>query len=189
MIEIGKLSLYVYGNRGAFVILYGLLEPFTFTDHRGKRWSVPCRDAGSEQFITDGASFPWWLRFVPGWFVLCALAVRLMCVGPVDIDALLCALGWFCALQSFVGYPIHLAYSEAAVAHDYLYFIDAGKLYADFAFLHILLARARTLNTVSRRSKAIRVFVFGYRMLRAYLMWSSVVIFGWLAYRRHRRMA
>jgi hypothetical protein len=166
--------------------MYGLLEPFAFTDHRGKRWIVPCRDAGDAQFITDGASFPWWLRFVPGWLVLTALLVRLLAVGPVDVDALVSALWWFCALQAFVGYPIHTAYSEAAVAHDYLYSIGAGKWYADAVFFRMLVARAVMLYVEATAVLlAVRLLILTYRLVRAALMWIFVAGFGWYAYQKH----
>jgi hypothetical protein len=185
-VEIGRLSLYVYGSRSSWTIMYGLLEPFAFTDHRGKRWIVPCRDAGDAQFITDGASFPWWLRFVPGWLVLTALLVRLLAVGPVDVDALVSALWWFCALQAFVGYPIHTAYSEAAVAHDYLYSIGAGKWYADAVFFRMLVARAVMLYVEATAVLlAVRLLILTYRLVRAALMWIFVAGFGWYAYQKH----
>jgi hypothetical protein len=186
-VRTGTLSLYVFGNRGLFVILYGLLEPFHFTDHKGKRWTVPCRDAGAAQFITDGASFPWWLKFVPLVLMVCALASHMLLAGPIDFDTLWRAFFWAVVAQAFIGYPIHLAYSEAGVAHDYLYFLGVPKAYADAVFFWLIVARALSLYRESARCAPARWVILAYRLARACVMWLAVAVFGWGAYLEHAR--
>lgn len=180
MITIGELKLSIVAYRGlGMVPVYRVDAPFEFCDHRGKTWSVP---AG---FETDGASFPWWLRFVP------MLLMLLLIHACNDVSV---AFWWAMAAQAFVGYPVHRVYSEAAVAHDFLYATGVPRCYADAMFLRLVITRAEILHDVfilrwkchplaCAAAHAVRV----YRLARAGVMWLFVASFGWAAYAGHRR--
>jgi hypothetical protein len=164
-----EAQLYISRYRGLATI-FRLLACFTFRDHVGVQHTVP------EQFETDGASFPWWLRFVPSLLMLVLLAWT----DPVT------AFIWATAAQAFVGFPIHSAYTDAAVAHDYLYSIGARKLYADRVLFELIIRRACALYRMSRR-RPLAIAILAYRFARAGVMYAAVVALGWPAYWSHAR--
>lgn len=171
-----EAKLSIAGYKG-LAPTYSLDRAFAFRDHQDKLWHVP---AG---FLTDGASFPRWLRYVGSVVMLALLALG--CDGWT-------AFWWSIFLQSLIGAPLHRAYSYAAVAHDYLYWIGAPKGFADCVFFRMILRRARALHRERvKRGGVVNLVagdvVFAYRVLRALVMYLGVALGGWAAYAGHRR--
>jgi hypothetical protein len=180
------LKLTLIGFRG-LTNLYEVGRAFVFVDHHGTWHSVP------RGFVTDGASFPSWLKFIP---LLILSALNLTSISPWD------ALLWALLAQSIIGFPVHRAYSEAAVAHDWLYQRGMGKVFADNVFVVMIARKAFALRAESLKTAAwpailrpwrcalrrvIADLVLVYRLFRAVVMWIGVLLGGWFAYRSHRK--
>jgi hypothetical protein len=173
-----KLAIAGYDKFG-LTPRYSLMRSFPFRDHAGGEHVVP------RGFPTDGASFPFWLRYVPGLLMLILIVA--------DVDPLAAFL-WSTVAQAFVGYPVHGTYTDAAVAHDYLYSVGWPKAFADRVFLVMIVRRARALHEafMARRSRCGFMahgarLVYAYRIQRAVLMYAVVAVLGWPAYWSHRR--
>lgn len=171
------------GQWKGWTMLYPLLEPHRFRDHAGRWHTIP---AG---FWTDGASFPRWLKYV-GLVIMAAL----LRAGFDGWDAFL----WSIFLQSLVGTPVHRAYTDEAVEHDYLYSIGCPKAFADCHFFRAIVKRALLLRSEFIRRNAHRWWlggtellagdvIFVYRCARALAMYLGVALGGWPAYLNHRR--
>jgi hypothetical protein len=76
----------------------------------------------------------------------------------------LTSIPWF--LRSLI--PVWGRHGPAAVIHDYLYAVSAGKLYADWMFLRAL-----------KQS--------GCCAAKRWAMFLGVLCFGWFAYWNHKR--
>jgi len=76
----------------------------------------------------------------------------------------LTSIPWF--LRSLI--PVWGRHGPAAVIHDYLYAVSAGKLYADWMFLRAL-----------KQS--------GCCAAKRWAMFLAVLCFGWFAYWNHKR--
>lgn len=164
---------------GKMLPRYATTAPFPFRDHRGKEHTVP---AG---FSTDGASFPWWLKYVGSIVMLVLLAL--------GYDGWTAFLGSI-VLQSLIGAPLHRAYADAAVAHDYLYWLGAPKAFADCVFFRMIVRRARILRWTfllehhrNPLARPVADVVIAYRIARAVVMYGGVLVGGVFAYSAHRR--
>ena len=133
-------------------------------------WIVP------RGFVSDGASFPWWLRWIPAY---AALAL----VGWCDWS------GWSAAfiatlLQALVGWPLKSDWREAAALHDAAYSRgDRPKFACDVMFLDALRMRIwKSFNAGQIGSVRAQL-----RVMRALVMCVAVVVGGWFAWWGHRR--
>jgi hypothetical protein len=83
---------------------------------------------------------------------------------PAGFVTDLTSIPWF--LRSLI--PVWGRHGPAAVIHDYLYAVSAGKLYADWMFLRAL-----------KQS--------GCCAAKRWAMFLGVLCFGWFAYWNHKR--
>lgn len=111
-------------------------------------------------FITDGASFPGWLRYLPTLVALIAIKV-----GINDIFACFIAI----VLQWCVGAAFNDDYIRAAVLHDAAYTDgERSRIECDRMFREAMLAD-------------------GTFVVRAWVMWLGVRLGGVYAWWQHRR--
>lgn len=143
-------------------------EPFGFWDG-DELWDVP------RGFMHDGASFPWWLRWLPA------------IVGVILLkftDNLVSALALPVFLQAMVGWPLSSLVREAAVIHDHGYYEgDRPKWKCDRAFYRALWLRI-WLNYQAGEINAVRAYL---QRGRARLWTAIVFLFGFWAWWGHRR--
>jgi hypothetical protein len=112
--------------------------------------------------ISDGASFPWWLRYVPAFIALFFAAFTESFFGAFVLA---------CILQTFVGAAFNRSYLRAAVLHDEAYRNQLRpRSRADWMFYEAMRAD-------------------GTSMVRALVMWAGVRLGGWYPWRQHKRAA
>jgi hypothetical protein len=160
---------------------------FAFIDPRGRRWPVAAGDT------TDGASFPWFLPFVP----IVYLFARTIVMGAADPWPAL----WFALfMAAIIGAPLHHAYIEAATVHDVPGYrgaeLAARKLLramfsrrralCDRVFFEAIITRA-WLRYMDESDTVASLPWLIYRVARALVMWLGVILGGWVAYRQHAR--
>lgn len=142
--------------------------PFGGIDSKGRFWGVP------EDFISDGASFPSWLIWVP-------TIIGLVLTGLLDLTPLQTFL-WISFLQIFIGGALNATYMEAAVLHDVAY-RDQGRSrwLSDLMFFEAICAKARLLREKGKCFAAVITY------MRAPVMWAGVRAGGWEPWRKNRR--
>lgn len=143
-------------------------DDFQFFDGE-EYWCVP------KGFIHDGASFPWWLRWVPA---LVGLALH----GWWGVDGYLAAMITV-ILQGFVGWPLEALVREAAAVHDFGYKDGRRpKWKCDRAFFYALWQRIY-LNLEAERIGVVKAWL---QLGRAFI-WTGFVFFcGFVAWWGHR---
>jgi hypothetical protein len=150
-------------------------KPFSFYDGR-EWWHVP---AG---FPHDGASFPFWLRWIPA-FVAVVMMYLSQLDGFVTIAELWRSILWPAVMQALIGYPLDEIVREAAGIHDHGYYAGKRpKWRCDRAFFLAIWQRT-WLDLDSGRIGLARSWV---RMGQA-CVWTLVVFgFGFFAWWGHR---
>lgn len=161
-----------------------VVRPFAYVDCRGRRWAV---DVDAK---TDGASFPWWLNFVPIFFVFLGLLVDANPLHAFFVALLMVAL---------IGAPLHAAYIEAATVHDapgyrraepcslWGAIVSVRRAECDQVFFEAILTRAfisYDFDTIALECGApvnARLMLV-YRIARAGVMWLGVRVGGWIPY-------
>lgn len=144
-------------------------EDFGFWDGE-TLWSV------AKGFMHDGASFPWWLRWIPA-------LVGLGLVRWFDVDGFTAAF-WTVVLQALVGWPLAEVVREAGGVHDAGYKDGTQpKWKCDRAFFRVLWLRAY-LDLSEKRIGLARAWL---RLIQA-AVWTTVVcVAGFGAWWGHRR--
>lgn len=151
------------------------LEPFAYFDGR-EWWPVPVG------FPHDGASFPWWLRWIPA-FVASVMMYLAQADGFVSDFELWRSLVYPAILQALIGYPLDEIVREAAGVHDRWYFLGLRpKWKCDRAFFRVIWLRA-WLDLCDGRIGCARAWV---RLVQG-SVWTVVVFFlGFAAWWGHR---
>lgn len=150
---VGKLQT-TWRERSKGTTRVELSEFIAFIDSAGRFWGAP------RGFVTDGASFPGFLRYVP---TLIALIVAWF------TDSFALAFVIATVLQFFTGAAFNDDYLRAAVLHDAAYqYGDRPRALADQMFYE-----AMREDGTSR--------------IRAAVMWAGVRAGGWVAWNEHRR--
>ena len=143
-------------------------EDFMFWDG-DHIWDVP------RHFIHDGASFPWWLRWIPS-----IVAVLVMW----RFDDIVRAIIYPAILQALVGFPLESDVLEAAAVHDFGYYEGARKKWeCDRAFYRALWNRIY-LDYTGGRFGVVRAWL---RLFRAAIWTGFVFVGGFAAWWGHRR--
>lgn len=151
--HVGKLET-TWRIRSGGTTRVELSGPIAFIDSNGRFWGA------SRGFVSDGASFPGFLRFVPTLIALIFAALT---------DSFGLAFLIATALQFFVGAAFNDDYLRAAVLHDAAYhYGDRTRALADQMFYE-----AMREDGTSR--------------IRAAVMWAGVRAGGWAAWNAHRR--
>lgn len=132
-------------------------------------WRVP------RNFVHDGASFPWWLRWIPSIVAVLILAVDGGTLRAIVYPAL---------LQWLVGWPLEPLVREAAGVHDFGYkWGFRPKWMCDRAFFRALWQRI-WLNYEAGTTSAAGAWL---QLVRAGVWTGVVFLAGFGAWWGHRR--